>query len=60
LGSSACALTTSEITSDKLTHTRLVDPLEAAARYLPRLKQEGATASRNYRATPVSFHRFPA
>jgi 2',3'-cyclic-nucleotide 2'-phosphodiesterase (5'-nucleotidase family) len=36
-------LNTSEITSDKLTHTRLVDPLEAAARYLPLLKQEGAT-----------------
>src|SRR5882724_81390 len=36
-------LTTSEITSDKLTHTRLVDPLDAAARYLPLLKQEGAT-----------------
>jgi 2',3'-cyclic-nucleotide 2'-phosphodiesterase (5'-nucleotidase family) len=36
-------LNTSEITSDKLTHTRLVDPLEAAARYLPLLKQQGAT-----------------
>lgn len=36
-------LTTSEITPDKLTHTRLVEPLEAAAQYLPRLKQEGAT-----------------
>jgi 2',3'-cyclic-nucleotide 2'-phosphodiesterase (5'-nucleotidase family) len=35
-------LNTSEITSDKLTHTRLVDPLEAAARYLPLLKQQGA------------------
>jgi 2',3'-cyclic-nucleotide 2'-phosphodiesterase (5'-nucleotidase family) len=36
-------LNTSEITTDKLTHTRIVDPLQAAARYLPVLKQEGAT-----------------
>jgi 5'-nucleotidase len=35
-------LTTDEITADKLKHTRLIDPLEAAARYLPVLKQEGA------------------
>jgi 2',3'-cyclic-nucleotide 2'-phosphodiesterase (5'-nucleotidase family) len=36
-------LTTSEITADKLTHTRLVDPLAAAGEYLPMLKREGAT-----------------
>ena len=36
-------LNTSEITSDKLKHTRILDPLEAAARYLPMLKREGAT-----------------
>jgi 5'-nucleotidase len=36
-------LNTSEISRDKLTHTRLVDPIAAAAQYLPRLKAEGAT-----------------
>jgi len=36
-------LTTLEISADKLTHTRLRDPIEAAAEYLPRLKSEGAT-----------------
>ncbi len=36
-------LNTSEITGDKLTHTRIVDPLDAAAQYLPMLKREGAT-----------------
>jgi 5'-nucleotidase len=36
-------LTTSEISRDKLTHTRLVDPLAAAGRYLPALAREGAT-----------------
>lgn len=36
-------LNTSEISEAKLTHTRLVDPLEAAAQYLPILKREGAT-----------------
>src|SRR5439155_5173638 len=35
-------LDTVEIRLDKLTHTRIDDPLEAAARYLPRLKAEGA------------------
>ncbi len=35
-------LTSSEITKDNLNHTRLVDPLEAAAEYLPILKREGA------------------
>jgi 5'-nucleotidase len=35
-------LTTTEIRRDKLTHTRLVDPLAAAARYVPILKRSGA------------------
>lgn len=35
-------LTTSEITGDKLKHTRLIDPLTAAARFLPMLKERGA------------------
>jgi 5'-nucleotidase / UDP-sugar diphosphatase len=35
-------LTTSEISPDRLTHVRLVDPLEAAATYLPELRREGA------------------
>jgi 5'-nucleotidase len=35
-------LTSSEITKDNLNHTRLVDPLETAAEYLPILKREGA------------------
>ncbi|HJZ74212.1 MAG TPA: bifunctional metallophosphatase/5'-nucleotidase [Vicinamibacterales bacterium] len=35
-------LNTSEIRADKLTHTRLRDPIEAAAQYLPRLKSDGA------------------
>jgi 5'-nucleotidase len=36
-------LTSSEISLDKLSHTRLIDPLEAAAQYLPILKREGAS-----------------
>jgi 5'-nucleotidase len=36
-------LNTSEISNDKLTHTRLRDPLEAAAEYVPRMKRDGAT-----------------
>jgi 2',3'-cyclic-nucleotide 2'-phosphodiesterase (5'-nucleotidase family) len=36
-------LNTQEITGDKLKHTRISDPLAAAARYLPMLKQAGAT-----------------
>ena len=36
-------LTTSEISRDKLTHTRITDPFAAAARYVPLLKQRGAT-----------------
>lgn len=35
-------LTTSEIGRDKLTHTRFTDPLAAAARYLPLLREHGA------------------
>jgi len=35
-------LTTTEISKDKLTHTRLTDPFVAAARYVPLLKQRGA------------------
>jgi 2',3'-cyclic-nucleotide 2'-phosphodiesterase (5'-nucleotidase family) len=35
-------LTTTEISRDKLTHLRLVDPIEAAGRYLPALRREGA------------------
>ncbi len=35
-------LTTTEISRDKLTHTRLVDPIAAAGRYLPALQREGA------------------
>ena len=35
-------LNTSEISRNKLTHTRLADPLEAAAQYLPRAKRDGA------------------
>src|SRR4029077_16059593 len=36
-------LNTSEISPDKLTPPRLIDPIEAAAQYLPRLKADGAT-----------------
>jgi 5'-nucleotidase len=36
-------LNTQEITSDKLKHTRILDPLTSAGRYLPMLKQAGAT-----------------
>ena len=36
-------LNTEEITGDKLSHTRISDPLTAAGRYLPMLKQAGAT-----------------
>jgi 5'-nucleotidase len=36
-------LNTPEIASDKLKHTRIVDPLVAAGRYLPMVKREGAT-----------------
>jgi len=36
-------LNTSEITGDKLKHTRITDPLTAAGRYLPLIKQAGAT-----------------
>ena len=36
-------LDTSEISRNKLAHTRLVDPLEAAAEYLPRVKRDGAS-----------------
>jgi 5'-nucleotidase / UDP-sugar diphosphatase len=36
-------LTSTEITLDKLLHTRIVEPLEAARQYLPALKREGAT-----------------
>ena len=35
-------LTTSEITADKLKHTRLIDPYTAAARFVPMLKSQGA------------------
>jgi 5'-nucleotidase len=35
-------LTTSEISADKLTHTRLVNPFAAAAQYLPILRRQGA------------------
>jgi len=35
-------LTSSEISRDKLTHTKLTDPVAAAARYIPLLKQRGA------------------
>lgn len=37
-------LTTSEISRAKLAHTRLVDPMAAAARYVPALRREGAQA----------------
>ena len=36
-------LNTSEISNDRLTHTRLRDPIEAAAEYVPRMKGDGAT-----------------
>ena len=35
-------LNTDEITADKLTHTRIGDPIAAAGRYLPELQREGA------------------
>jgi len=35
-------LTTSEITGDKLKHTRLIDPQTAAARFVPILQNQGA------------------
>jgi len=36
-------LTTSEIARDRLKHTRLLDPIAAAAKYIPALKAEGAS-----------------
>lgn len=36
-------LDTAEITADNLKHTKISDPLIAAARYIPALKQAGAT-----------------
>ena len=42
IGFMGLCLNTSEISRDKLTHARLDDPLEAAARYLPRMKSDGA------------------
>ncbi len=35
-------LTTTEISRERLTHTRLDDPIETAARYVPEMKQAGA------------------
>jgi 5'-nucleotidase len=35
-------LTTSEISRDKLTRSRLIDPFVAAAQYIPAMKREGA------------------
>ena len=43
IGFIGLCLNTSEIAGDKLTHTRILDPLDAAARYLPMLTREGAT-----------------
>jgi 5'-nucleotidase / UDP-sugar diphosphatase len=37
-------LTTTEISRDKLTHTRLLDPFVTAAQYIPLLKRQGAQA----------------
>ena len=36
-------LNTGEISREKLTHTRMLDPIAAAGKYLPILKREGAT-----------------
>jgi 5'-nucleotidase len=36
-------LNTDEISREKLTHTRLLDPIATAGKYLPVLKREGAT-----------------
>jgi 5'-nucleotidase len=36
-------LTTTEIARERLTHTRLVDPFAAAAKYIPALKARGAS-----------------
>ena len=36
-------LTTTEIARERLTHTRLVDPFAAAAKYIPALKAQGAS-----------------
>ncbi|MGH9141412.1 MAG: bifunctional metallophosphatase/5'-nucleotidase, partial [Vicinamibacterales bacterium] len=36
-------LNTQEITGDKLKHTRILDPLAAAGKYVPLLRQAGAT-----------------
>ena len=36
-------LNTEEITSDKLKHTRIIEPAAAAGRYIPMLRQAGAT-----------------
>jgi 5'-nucleotidase len=43
IGFIGLCLNTGEITGDKLRHTRIIDPLTAAGRYLPMLKQAGAT-----------------
>ena len=37
-------LTTTEISRSKLTHTRLVDPFNAAAQYIPLLRRQGVRA----------------
>jgi 5'-nucleotidase len=43
IGFIGLCLNTSEIAADRLKHTRIIDPLDAAGRYLPALKREGAT-----------------
>jgi 5'-nucleotidase len=42
VGMIGLCLTSEEITPDNLKHLRLIDPAEAAAEYIPRLKAEGA------------------
>lgn len=44
VGFMGLCLTTEEIAPSKLSHTRLLDPIAAAARYLPILRRQGAQA----------------
>ena len=57
-------LTIDEITSDRLKIIRLINPIEAAARYVPQLKREGATVivaitHLSYREDRELAERFP-
>jgi 5'-nucleotidase len=57
-------LDTSEITADKLSHTRIIKPIDAVAQYLPALKREGVNAivavtHLTYQTDRAIVERFP-